>query len=201
MPRLLFLLLFFSLRAACTSAQSLTVSDLVTLSSVPSKNISSYLNKKGFLPEPKASYDDTMTLRFFEKKRTKRNVTQSINREVDLYRKENVDYFVLRSTSLKEYQDGYNWLKKGGFFSASKKDTSFSAPVLFQKNNITIQATRTNERGSPEFTFLLQKKELPKADDVQYGDDLLQFNSHEFLVAFFGSKSVKGMFIIFRNMN
>lgn len=142
------------------------------------------------MPQPKDSYDDTITLRFVEKKK-KGIETQSIKSEVDLYRKDNIDYFVLRSTSLKEFEDGCNWLKKGGYFSGSKKDTSFFAPVLFQKNNITIQAIRHNDRDGPGFTFLLQKKELPKAGDVQYGDDLLQFNSHEFLVAFFGSKSVK----------
>ena len=41
------------------------------------------------------------------------------------------------------------------------------------------------------YTFLLKKKELPLPATIQHAEDLLNFDSHEYLVGFFGAANVK----------
>ena len=61
--------------------------------------------------------------------------------------------------------------------------------MLFLKANITIEASREVQDSITRYTFKLKEKKIP--DSIVYAEDLLQFDSHEFLVAYFGIKNVK----------
>ena len=52
-----------------------------------------------------------------------------------------------------------------------------------------IQATAGEDVGIPRYSFKLKVKKIPSA--IKYAEDLLQFDSHEFLVSFFGEQNVK----------
>ena len=62
--------------------------------------------------------------------------------------------------------------------------------MLFQHKNITIQASKAIEEGNPVYTFLLKKKEMPTIV-TRFAEDLLAFDSHEYLATYFGEENVK----------
>lgn len=168
-------------------AQSFKVDDLVTLASLPPKKFDNFMNEKGYLSGGRSLQDDAMAFTFFEKRNTNPGDTVVENRTVGLYKKDNTYCFAFHTSSLQEYQAGLNHLK-ANFFYGENKDTS-QAPLLFQHRNITIEASSTIEDSTPVYTFLLKKKELPNA--VPFAEDLLNFDSHEYLVSFFGEQNVQ----------
>ena len=61
--------------------------------------------------------------------------------------------------------------------------------MLFQKGNIVILASSQKNDTASQYTFELRVKKIPER--IKYAEDLLQFDSHEFLVSFFGPQNVK----------
>jgi hypothetical protein len=110
-------------------------------------------------------------------------------RTINIYLKDDSKYFILNTSSLNEYVDGQRSLIKAGFFYDTQKDVSKDTSILFQKGNTLIQATAGEDDGIPQYSFKLKVKKIPSA--IKYAEDLLQFDSHEFLVSFFGDQNVK----------
>ena len=148
------------------------------------------MNKNGFASHKTRQEDNLIMTSYFEKKGAKKKDSVII-RSVDLYKKDDTRYFALRTSSLNEYLEGQRQLIKAGFFYDNKKDTSKPTPIFFQKKNITVETICNIEDDIAQYTFLLQKKEPPNPATIQHAEDLLKFNSHEFLVSFFGEKNVK----------
>jgi hypothetical protein len=188
MKRIFLILILQNFAAGNAHSQSFTVDELVTLASLPSKNIDHFINRKGFILSGSRSDNDTMGASFIAKaKGNKKDIGPK--RSIEMYLKDDSKYFTLHTSSLNEYLDGQRSLIKSGFFYDDQKDMSRESSMLFQKWNITIQATTGVKDGIPEYTFKLKEKEIPSS--IMYAEELLQFESHEFLVSFFGRQNVK----------
>ena len=171
-------------------SQVITVDNLLTLSAMPSAHIGNFLDRKGFLPGMSNLRNEISAICFVQKKMKHRD-SLTINRSVDLFKKGNSYFFAFHTTSLGEYIEGKLWLKKEGFFYDKASDSTGSVSLLFQRHNISIQADTSNENGITTYNFVLQRKELPDPATIRYAEDLLQFDSHEYLATFFGDQNVK----------
>lgn len=188
----LYLFLLLSCPAVCMAQnQSVLVDDLLTLSSLSPKNYNDYLEKKGFLSGGSRLYDDVMATTFIEKKNGKEPDLLPVSRSIDVYKKSDAHCFALHTTSIEEYREGKNLLKKVGFFYDITKDVNQPASLMFQKGSITVLSKTSVENETPVYSFILQKKEFPDPGNVQFAEDLLKFDSHEHLVSFFGEKNVR----------
>ncbi len=146
------------------------------------------MHKKGFILSSSKSDGDTIGASFFQK--VKANKTDiGPKRSIDIYLKDYSKYFTLHTSSLTEYLDGQKCLIKTGFFYDHKKNVSKESSILFQKGNTTIEATPEVQDGIQQYAFKLKEKEIPSS--VMYAEELLQFDSHEFLTSFFGEQNVK----------
>jgi hypothetical protein len=147
------------------------------------------MNKRGFaISSSKPGYDSTEIS--FAVKKVKAGKQNNVStRAVDICLSNDSKYFTLYTSSPDEYLDGMRSLIKSGFFYDDKKDVSKEEAILFQKGNITIQASSLDHDGTPQYVFKLKIKKIPST--VKYAEDLLQFDSHEFLVSFFGENNVK----------
>jgi hypothetical protein len=168
---------------------SFAVNDLLSLSAQSPKNFDNYLNKKGFLAGNRSVEDDIATTSFFEKIDPKD--TLPIHRSVDLYKKNDAYYFCLHTSCPKEYKAGMNELKRAGFFYDNSKDVAEATSLMFQKGPITVRATPEKKGDDTTYTFILEKKEFPDPGTIRYAEDLLSFDSHEHLIAYFGKRNVK----------
>ena len=191
MIRLLLILIMHSLFISMACCQSLTIDELLTLSSLPPKNFDRYMNKKGFLQGDRSFRNDAMAITYFAKKRHREIDTLAIDRRVEMYKQDDTYCFALHTSSRDEYLDGRKRLRKAGFFCSDNSDTSHALSLQYQKRNVTVLANTCVEDNGPAYTFLLQKKELPDPAAIQYAEDLLKFNSHEYVVSFFGENNVK----------
>ena len=188
MKRIFFILILLNFSAAKALCQTFTVRDLVTLSTLPSKNIGHFMNKNGFFNYSGNPGIDTMEATFIPKIKFKKN--DSIpQRNIDLYQQPDAKYFTLHISSLQEYLDGEQSLIRSRFIFDKTKDISKDSSMLFQKANVAIEATRQTLDSVTRYTFKLKVKKIP--DSIVYAEDLLQFDSHEFLASYFGEKNVR----------
>ncbi|MEP6597521.1 MAG: hypothetical protein ABJA71_16320 [Ginsengibacter sp.] len=188
MKRILLILILQNFATGKIHSQSFNVKDLLALASLPSKNIDNFMSKKGFALSSSKMDSDTLGATFIIKVKGKKSYIGPA-RSIDMYLKDDSKYFDLHTTSLNEYLDGQRGLIKSGFFYDDKKDISKVSAMLFQKANITIQATSGMQEGVPQYSFKLREVEIPSS--VMYAEELLQFNSHEYLASFFGVLNVK----------
>jgi len=197
MGRLFFILAFICPALSIAQTQSLTVDDLLSLSSLSSQNFDNYIVKKGFRVKRRSIVENTMGYTFYQNRTTLGADSLPIIRYVNLYKKDDAWCISLHTSSPDEYIDGRNRLKKMNFYSDAGNDTNINVPLLFQKKAVTVQSSCPIENGSPDYTFILKKKEIPDPASIQYAEDLLKFDSHEYLVGCFGEKNVKKDVYIF----
>jgi hypothetical protein len=191
MTRLVLILLLTCCALNKAFTQSFTVDDLLTLSSQSPRNFDNYMGKKGFVAGPRSMQNDAMAITFIEKKKPRGKDSLMIFHSVDLYKKDDTYCFAYHTSSGNEYVEGRKKLVKAGFLCDVNPDTSKPVPMMFQKRNVTVQSGMKLEDGEPVYSFLLQKKALPDPSAVQFAEDLLRFDSHEYMVSFFGEKNVK----------
>ena len=99
-----------------------------------------------------------------------------------------------QTTVITEYKRMLADLKKEGFYTYSKNDTSVVAgtdSTIYQHNEYTATAFAITEDGLILYSILFGRKHFPPAKEIFYGEDLLQFSSHEYLLYYFGEENVK----------
>ncbi len=147
------------------------------------------MKDKGFMPGGRTMLNEAMALTFLGKNKITAEDSVMQSRTVNLYKTNNTYCFAYHTSSFEEYKSGKDRLKKADFFYAENRDTDINAPMLFQQKNITVETSTSVEEGSNVYTFLLKKRELPNI--TRFADDLLKFDSHEYLVSYFGEQNVK----------
>jgi hypothetical protein len=63
--------------------------------------------------------------------------------------------------------------------------------VMYQHNEYTATAYATTEDSLILYSILYTRKDFPEPKEIYYGEDLLQFSSHEYLIYYFGEDNVK----------
>ncbi|MEO8412702.1 MAG: hypothetical protein ABI472_03550 [Ginsengibacter sp.] len=189
MKRTLLLLLLLNFATGYVCSQSITLKDLLTLSSsVPLKDIDHFMNKKSFVVYSSKADSNVLEKCFgIKEKRNKKYIGPK--RTVVICLKKDSRYFTFHTSSFDEYLEGKKFLVKSGFFFDDTKDINKDTSILFQNGNITIQANNSMEDGVVVYNFILNVQQVPTT--IKYAEDLLQFDSHELLVSFFGSQNVK----------
>ncbi|HUS02588.1 MAG TPA: hypothetical protein VMY77_12710 [Chitinophagaceae bacterium] len=188
MKRILLILVLqgFAFMAYC---QSFSIDELITLAYLPSKNIDHYLNKKGFVLLSSSSSDSgELKATFMEKVKFSKKSTGPKKR-IEIYIKNGSKNFTYYTSILNEYEEGQRRLIKTGYFYDTLKDITKEASILFQKANLSIRACTEVEDTITTYCFKLNEKSIPST--LMYAEDLLQFDSHQFLVSFFGEQNVK----------
>jgi hypothetical protein len=186
MNRVLFMVLLLGFRASAVFSQSFNVRDLLDLGDLPSNGIKNYMFKKGFVLNHNI-VDDTIQLSFSPvvKMRKKQH---PIQRDVEFYQNKLSRNFIFHTLIPDDFVDGKRRLVKSGFTYDKKKDIDKDSLMLFQRRNISIIASKQMKDSVPEYFFELKQRKIP--DSIIYAEDLLQFDSNEFLVSYFGEKNV-----------
>jgi hypothetical protein len=189
MGKLLLILVLLSPAMCIAQSQSFTIDDLVHLSSLSPQGFDDYVIKKNFSVKRRSLVDNQMGYTFFEREIP--GDSSGINRSISIYKKGDLWCVALHTSSRDEFINGRNRLKRMNFFDDARNDTSVNVPLLFQRKAVTIQTSCATEQEAPVYTFFLTKKEIPDAGSMHYAEDLLNFDSHEYLVACFGENNVK----------
>ncbi|MGH2646892.1 MAG: hypothetical protein ACRDE8_04960 [Ginsengibacter sp.] len=168
--------------------QSFDVSELIKLAYLPTKDIDRFMHKKGF--DLSFSKSDSTSAESIFTTRVKAKEKEIIpKKNIDITFCENFKSYSFQTKSAGEYVDGQRNLIKAGFLYDENKDVNKDSSMFFQKGNIVITASLQKTDSSTEYVFKLKMKKIPLK--IKYAEDLLQFDSHELLVSFFGPQNVK----------
>ena len=165
-------------------AQSIDFKDLMGLLDLNQNKLETHLQKKGF---KQTGFFDIADAGFSKIKQEKE---ETVIRRFRILPNENGLDLIYETNSRKEYANLENEIIASGFdYSTEKKDSS--TPVLYQKQNFLIQSSQEKIDSSVFYVFKSNKKNLPRQKDLVFAEDLLQLNSHEYLVEAFGKQNVK----------
>jgi hypothetical protein len=188
MKKLLLILILQIFALSKIQCQSFAVDELIKLSHLPLKNIDEFITKKGFSLSSTSSDSGTTRASFIQRHKSgRRNIPTG--RSIDIYIKNDSKCITLHTSELNEYIEGQQRLIKSGFFYDTLKDVKKDPSILFQKANITIKAKTEVVDSIAQYSFDLTEKSIPTS--LMFAEDLLQFDSHQFLVSYFGEQNVK----------
>ena len=189
MKRSLLILILLIFGVGYGNCQSFTVDELLTLAKMPSNNIDHYLYKKGFTLLSSSILDSiTMQAAFIQKNKPTKKVAGP-KRSIEINIKGGVKYFTLHTSVQDEYLEGAQRLIKSNFIYDTQTVVTKAPSMVFQKANISIVASRYMQDSTEQYSFDLRLKPVPSS--LSYAEELLQFDSHEILVSFFGEQNVK----------
>src|SRR5437868_13741577 len=160
MKRIRLILILQTFITCYTYSQSFSVDDLLTLSSLPSKNVDRFMKKNGFSLFSTQRDNDTLGASFMPDIKPGKADTRP-KRSVDIYVKNDSKFFSLHTSSSSEYIDGQRNLIKKGFFYDVRKEIAKEHTMLFQKANIAIRAISEMQDSIPVYTFKLEVTKIP----------------------------------------
>ena len=191
MEKIILILAFICCAARSVQSQSLTIDDLVKLASLSPQNYDDQLIKKGFPVKRRCiAEENTMGFTFYEKRKPVPD-SITVERSIDLYKKGDTWNIAFNTSSIDEYMKGRDELKAMNFCFNPASDTGTTAPLLFQRKAITVRTMVGKDEKAGLYTFLITRKEIPARAGIQYAEDLLRFDSHEYLVSCYGEMNVK----------
>jgi hypothetical protein len=188
MKKLFLILILQNFAVSKIQCQSFTVDDMIKLSLLPLKEIDHFINKKSFSLLYSNSDSSVKTASFVQRNRSGRRFIET-GRSIEIKINPDSKCIILHTPVLNEYLDGQQRLIKSKYFYDTLKDVTKESSMLFQKANISIKATVIKKDTTTEYCFELMERSIPKT--LEFAEDLLQFDSHQFLVNYFGEQNVK----------
>jgi hypothetical protein len=187
MKGIFFIPIILCIGARVTYSQSFTVRDMINLSALESGNVTNFMYKKGFSRAYLAPGNDSETSYIRKMKVIKKDTIPE--ETIDMFKKKNSKNIILKGLPLSQYLDSWGSLIKTGFVFDSGEDISKVPSMLFLKANISIELSREKKDTTEQYSISLKERKIP--DSINYAEDLLQFDSHEFLMSYFGKKNVR----------
>jgi len=185
MNKLYFLAILFCFHNVCAQRHELTLDHLLSSSTMPPVTFTAYVKQKGFKTIQENSFTTDLV---FSRTNKDKSVRQLIHRW------ENPDtIFTTFQTTIK--QEALNWqqeLAQRNFLPFNEKASPGQKNIAaFQKGNIIARIRELPDSTATRYCLELESKKLPPATAIQYAEDLLQLNTHEYIAAVFGSHNVK----------
>ena len=186
-----FYFLFFWCFINCAAnSQNLTLTELLTLTMQSPQKLDQYLSKKGFSRDVSGSAVTYPVYAFQTKQNFKRKKEKNISRSIEKFQKGQNHSLIFRTSSLRECMSLKGKLKKEGF-ACNDTSTAAGMPLQLRKKNIHVLVNTVIENTDTLYSFNFNLKELPAPESIIYANDLLQFTSHDDLIAMFGASNVK----------
>lgn len=163
------------------SAQTISLNELLNMAGIGASKFQQYASRKGFQTEERQQ--DFVRMQYTRDTANAFFISRQWNGRGGWLRLEKItatDYELLKQR-----------IKADGFVAGELKAKVHTE--LFEKGSLLITASPEIdlEEGKRLYNIVIQNKPLPKAKDLQFAEDLLQFDSHQQLVQVFGAGNVR----------
>jgi hypothetical protein len=190
----------YLLSVFAVSAQGLPAERLLDYLTIDPLKIDKQLDNRKFFFKGKAYSGDTTVKTYLYDADPKRK-----NKAADTANSKNIDTvkrmllrndwkqgssLTYQTSSAAELELLKNELKKQGFYCNRNENEIDSTALLFQHSSITALVFLKDSDSTKYYSIKFFKQKFPVPEDIYFGEDLLAFSSHEYLVSFFGEKNV-----------
>ena len=192
-----FIIPFLILIAITSLSQELSADNMLKWLSLSEKKLEYQLKNNEFYLSGNSLLTETTIKVYKDRQHFGNNnsgLSDSIRRYVISKKYKGAITLTYQTTVFTEYKHMLADLKKIGFHTYSKNDVpglSEIDSILYQHNEYTSTSFATTEDGLTLYSILFSRKVFPPAKEIYYGEDLLQFSSHEYLIYYFGEENVK----------
>lgn len=174
-------------------AQATSIEQLIKYTSLAPAKLENVLEKKHFIPITHYQQADTFFTHYkFANPSTKKNIP--IDSTIRLLKKttcKDTISITYQTSSNAEFCSLRAEMKAAGFYCNQEADSLILPKLLYQYNDYTIHLNTNVQDSVQLYGIQIQQQLFPNPQDMYYGDDLLVFTSHEYLVYFFGAENVK----------
>src|SRR5687768_15659527 len=185
MKKVIWLLLLFPILPVFSQKSEFSIKDLVFFTNIPTNKFSSYISRKGY----KVYFDDTVE-RYFPTAYHKISKDKTIEKLLGRYDKNDTAAIFYQTNSKLEFEELKFNLNEDGFEHAPIDSARGQLPPFYQRGNITIFPVVQKAGDKDIYGFTIERKQLPKANEILYAEDLLQLTSHQYLTSVFGPSNV-----------
>ena len=186
MKKLIWLVLCFPILSVDAQKSEFTIKELVFFTNIPTNKFSTYISRKGY-----KLYQDDIIEREYLTAYHKVSKDKAIEKLVGRYDKNDTSAIFYQTTSQFEFDELKLNLEEDGFEKGFIDSTKGQLPAFYQRGNVTIIPVIKKEDEKEIYGFTVERKDLPKANEVLYAEDLLKITSHQYLTSVFGSSNVK----------
>lgn len=181
------ILLFFLLANLQANAQKqeFSLNSLLNFTKIPETKFQSYVSRKGYEYVPPEDTLNATTV--FYKKEKKKPVEKLLER----YDRSDTSVIIFQTTSYDEFMELNNELQEKEFVFAKENLIRNNIYSLYQKGSIIIKPQIKTEDNKTLYSFIVERKDLPRQNDIEHVEDLLQLTTHEYIAAVFGDENVK----------
>lgn len=180
-------LLILILLPGLVSAQAFNWKDLVGFTDLSVQKFDAQVSKKDFKRDYFSPRETNNSYTYFQVKKSKKS---DVNRSLLFQSAEQKTLVGYQTTSLTEFANLVGHMKHEGFKCYQPVDSVSSHPVLYQKENLLVYTSMEIKDTLTFYSLVIEKKNLSKSRDIIFAEDLLILDSHEYLVAVFGSQNV-----------
>ncbi len=184
--KLFFTFIFLSYGVLITAQKpEFSINNLVELTAIHTPKLGENLNKKGY----KLFYNE---VNFGDVNTFKKTLKDKISfKQIDKFDHNDTATIIFQTSFESEFNQLLAELSEAGFYFPQKQVLAQGLFPTYQKGSITVQPSTKILDDRLVYYFKVQRKLLPTAREIVFAEDLLQFSSHEYLVAVFGSQNVK----------
>jgi hypothetical protein len=181
------ILLFLLLSTSVLHAQkhNYTLQTLVEYVSVHPDQFDAFVSKKGF------KFMELDTLSNVQSAYHKLSKDKTMERMMKRADNGDTASLIFFTTVQTEFAEIKQELEKNQFFYPEGLKVQPPQYPDYQKGNLTVIPGVMKQEDKTWYTFKIKKHHLPAANNIMHAEDLLQLNSHESIVAVFGSQNVK----------
>jgi len=180
-----FFCLLFVVFGYAGNTQSFQLNDLLDLTGLSVQKFDAHISKKEYKRDYYSPKETRTVYNYIQSKKSKENLARTISIQEESDR----TIICYQTSSEEEFNKLKKEIRKEGFKNYASEAPS-DAEVL-QKDNFLVNTSIEIKDSTIFFTCLLERKELPKAKDIIYAEDLLSVSSHEHLCLLFGEANVK----------
>jgi hypothetical protein len=169
-----------------------SIKDLVFFTNIPTNKFSGYISRKGYKPHSDDKGETDFLLSYYKVSKDK-----TIEKLLGRYDKNDTSAIFYQTNSKLEFDELKMNLEEDGFEHEKVDTSNGKLPAFYQRGNITIFPVVKTEGEKTTYGFTIERKQLPKGNEILYAEDLLQLTSHQYLSSVFGTTNVKKDFFYF----
>jgi hypothetical protein len=181
--RLFYAFFFVIVNNTLAYSQQFGIKDLVEFTEYSANKFDNHITKKEFRRDYYSPQENANVNNYIQKKKKGDAPVRAIAIE-SAGEKSAIHY---QTSASHEQEVLLQQLKAAGFRSYKNKDDG----SLLQQGNLRAYTSVEIKDSLSLYTFVIERKRLPKVKDIQFAEDLLPLNSHEYLCYVFGESAVK----------
>ncbi|MDE3214652.1 MAG: hypothetical protein KGM98_15590 [Bacteroidota bacterium] len=189
MKTILLLIAFCFTTPLSLYSQKFSLGDLFGLTSMNTGDVEHFMDRQGF--EESCQNQDNGTIEVsFETKKNRHNIQAYPEKMVEIRIDSGTKTYSLFTRNAHDFIQAKKKLIKAGYFHGSQDEAeSAGGSMLFQRDNMSLLAIRPWEDSAGYYLLQLNIWKIPAS--VTFAEDLLQFDSYQYLASFFGSRNIK----------